>query len=101
MQQVRSCLQNEAKRTAVACRFLGLNTSGLNSNGYSYVTDPNNRDKDIEIDDMKWLLRGVAVGLGSGVCGKRRKYSQSRQTNGTHQQTSAAKYYSSCIEGQD
>ena len=47
----------------IAYRFLGLDTSELNSNGYSYVTNPNNRDKIIEIDDMKCPLQSVAVGL--------------------------------------
>ena len=39
-----------------ACRFSGLDTSELNSNGDSYVTNPSDRDKIIEIDDMKCLL---------------------------------------------
>jgi len=47
-----------------ACRLLGLDTSELNSNGYSHVTNPSNHDKIIEIDDMKCLLQSVAVGLG-------------------------------------
>ena len=47
-----------------AQRFLGLDTSELNSNGCSYVTNLSDRDKIIEIDDMKCLLRSVAVGLG-------------------------------------
>ena len=49
---------------AVAYRCLGLGTSELNSNGYSYATNPNNRDKIIEIDDMKCLLQSVAVAWG-------------------------------------
>ena len=49
--------------TEMAGRFLGLDTPTLNSNTDSYVTDPNNRDNTIEIDDMKCLLQGMAVGL--------------------------------------
>ena len=73
MQQVRRFRAGPSKRgkaddecvflVETAWRFLGLDTSELNSNGYSYVTNPSDRDKIIKIDDMKCLLRSVAVGL--------------------------------------
>ena len=101
MQQVHPFLVDASKRGGVdgnrmiwvgmGCRSLGLDTSELKSNGHSYVTEPNNRDNAIEIDDVKWLLQSVPVGLEPGVCGRCRKRPQSRQPNGMPQQTRTAK----------